>query len=189
MAFPNTSRLFSFSVFRVFTVLFCLRTAVQPVKKPPTPALSRLFEWIDGPLARSSGTLGGGPVHEKKEPSTSSHKTGGYPWKSGCPCHIHSLDGTNQTTPSCDSWHVVFGGPLQDPKKWRFRPVSGNWAAFYERPTGSVWSRSLVLSRTATASCPLLNKPVRTLKRIIQPSFLDYSLTIAIVCVLQIYLC
>ena len=31
----------------------------------------------------------------------SSHKTGWYPsWrKSGCPCHIHSLDGTSQTIP------------------------------------------------------------------------------------------
>ena len=37
--------------------------------------------------------------------NTSSHKTGCYPWrKSGCPCHIHSLDGTKNHP---DMWLLV----------------------------------------------------------------------------------
>ena len=50
-----------------------------------------------------------------------SHMSGCRTWrKSGCPCHIHSLDGTSHTTPTCDSWCMVLWImqtlPLQTPK-------------------------------------------------------------------------
>ena len=82
-----------------------------------------------------SGSLGVAPTNiplmsvtnAKQRITTCSHKTGCDPWrKPGCPCHIHSLDGTSHTT----QLHVTPGSfefNRDFERAYSGRPMCGVW--------------------------------------------------------------